>query len=271
MDRLAVDAHRAIGIGNDRRITPLDVGGQRDHAAIRILATDPAPDALEDEARRRGDFEQHAGRRRHEIDFGLGEPALDRARGTPRPLFDAGLLEDDVGRLERGVGDGIGHLRPHAGDAVERPRERLVVAHEDAALRERRDAAQDAEHEHEPRRAARLAGEQSEQRAPQRVGGLQVGHAVVGQRRLHEAEIVLVDSRTLGFDAPDVHAKPRAIRRPGLPGDRRGRRSDREHLDVGEGRQLVADLGELAQEAVGDRLGNSPPRGTPRGIPTDRD
>ena len=64
VNRLAVDANGAVGLGNDRRITTLDVGSQGDHAAIRILAADPPPDALEDEPRRRGDLEQHAGRRR---------------------------------------------------------------------------------------------------------------------------------------------------------------------------------------------------------------
>ena len=59
--------------GTSRRVEPAQVGGHRDRAAARIGVAEPAPDAVEDRARRVGQVQQHL----------LGR--LGRARSRPPP------------------------------------------------------------------------------------------------------------------------------------------------------------------------------------------
>ena len=188
-----------------------------DRATIRIRPTNPATNAFEDQAGRGRDFEQHPCRRGNQIDFSCGKPFFDCARGSFRAIFDSRLLIDDVDRFERSVGDGICHLRSHARNSIQGPRQSIVVSHIDAALGQRRNPTQDAQNQRKSELLIDLTGQNPQQRATEPVCRLERIDTIMRQSGPDEIEEIFIDSRSLGFDAPKIHPQARAIGWARLP------------------------------------------------------
>ena len=90
-------AARRRGAAALGRVQTPQIGGHRDRAATRIAVAEPAPDAIEDAARRVGQVQQHVLRRLRGLELRCREPGLEplaRALGEP---FDPRPLEDLVG------------------------------------------------------------------------------------------------------------------------------------------------------------------------------
>ena len=245
----AVAAQRGEVAERDlRRVEPAQIGGHRDRAPARIAVGEPAPDAVEDRARRVGQVQQHLLRRLGRARFGRHQPGLEPRVGALGEVLDPRPLEDLVGAVDRRVGHRIRNQTAHAGDPRERVLEGRVAGEIDAALRERRHAADHRRHQPVPHRRGMLGGEQAQHRALERVAVLEAGDSVVRERGAHQRQEFLADPGAARAQAAHEHAQPGGVRGPEIAGDGRARRTDQQLLDVGERAQLAPDSGQRAAQ-----------------------
>ncbi len=163
-------AQRRLG-----RIQAAQIGGHRDRAAARVAVAEPAPDAVEDAARRVGQVQQHVLGRLGRLELRRHEPGLEplaRALGE--------LVRSRAARRSRSVRRPRRRRRRRARGracrrcARARPRAPRRPASSTPALRERRHAADHAEREPVPHgrtNAARRAGAAPRARARRRARG----------------------------------------------------------------------------------------------------
>jgi hypothetical protein len=241
-------------VARERRggVEPAQVRGEGDGPAPRIGVGDPVPDPVEDAARGLDQVAQDLLGGCLGLGLGGGEPDLEPLAGALGLALDRGPLEDHVARLEGGVRHRIGHEAAHAGQPLEGVLELAVVAQVDPAPGKARDAAEHRQEQPVVELARALGGEQAQYGTLQGVGVLEAGDAVVGERLAHEVEERRGDARAAGADAAHEHPEPRAVGDAELAGDGAPRRADEELVDVRHHLQLVAELGELPAQPLGE-------------------
>ncbi len=237
-----------------RRVDAAQVGGEGNGTA-RIGVGEPESDPVEDGAGRIGQVAKHLLGRRRRLGLDCCQPALDLLGGALGLTLDLGPFEDHVARLDGGIGNRVRYPTAHSRDAPKGGGQLRVGAQLHPAASQRRDAAEQTEHEAVAKLRGQLGGQDPHHRPFQGVARLQTRNSVVRQSGAHQLEKLLGDPGAAGANPPHVHAEPRAVRRSELSRDGGPGRAHREPRHVGEEHQLVANIRELAPEFAGKPIG----------------